>query len=252
MKTWSAEKKAKYLEMAEFRLENDLFEQGQWLNNDKEKDGVFCGCMHGSLTSLDENVLSESSKSMGWPIWLTHLSEKIFEGLDKKEAPRFVVELIKAVPAERDINFLIPKIEINRMESLIELHPDLLEVLNGVIGVWSDWPNIDESAAWSAAKSASWSAELAARSASWSAELAARSASWSAKSAAKSASWSAAKSASWSAARSAARSASWSAAKSASWSAELAARSASWSAKSAAYRKEADFLIKSLNAIKEA
>ena len=81
-------------------------------------------------------------------------------------------------------------------------------------------------AAWSAARSAAWSAESArsarsARSAAWSA---ARSAAWSARSAesARSAAWSArsARSAAWSAARSAARSAAWSA-RSAARSAEL-------------------------------
>jgi hypothetical protein len=90
----------------------------------------------------------------------------------------------------------------------------------------------DVEAAWSAARSAAWSA-------AWSAaESAAESAAWSAaESAAESAAWSAARSAAESAARSAARSAAESAARSA---AESAAWSAAWSAARSAARSAAD------------
>ncbi len=139
MKTWNQETKDHFLQLAQFRLDNDLFEQGQWLNKDKQKDGVFCGCMHGCLIQKGEDVLKESAQIMQWPLWLTYLSEKIFEGLPSSDSSKFVVDLINAVPVDADISLVQNKVEIARMERLKTLHKGntkLTDVLDQCIAVW--------------------------------------------------------------------------------------------------------------------
>ena len=187
MKTWNQETKDKFLEMARFREKNDMFKQGQWLSSE-EKNGVFCGCMHGSLTQLDENVLEESSAAMQWPLWLSHLSEKIFEGLDFKDAVFFPAALISVVPVDinhNDLDRVRSLVEIARLERLKEIQEkseyankqQVLDVLDLSISLWSnpsatnqEW-SAAESAARSAARSAAWSAAgSVAWSVAWSAE----------------------------------------------------------------------------------
>jgi len=187
MKTWNQETKDKFLEMARFREENDMFKQGQWLSSE-EKNGVFCGCMHGSLTQLDENVLEESSAAMQWPLWLSHLSEQIFEGLDFKDAVFFPAALISVVPVDishNELDRVRSLVEIARLERLKEIQEkseyankqQVLDVLDLSISLWSnpsatnqEW-SAAESAAWLAAESAAWSAAgSVAWSVAWSAE----------------------------------------------------------------------------------
>ena len=254
MKTWNNPTKAKFLDMAMFREEFNLFEQGQWLDDNKEKDGVFCGCMHGSLTQLDEDVMEESAKAMKWPLWLSYLSEKIFEGLPSEDAVKFPAQLIAAVPANitheklEDARALV---EIDRLERLkaIQLASDysakdeIIKVLDTCIDLWKDHSNVTDeqwSAAWSAAESAAESAERsAAESSAWS----------SAWSSARSAAWSAAARAESAATSAAARAAVWSSARAL---AESEARSAAWSSESsesAYYQNERDSLIKALSIV---
>ena len=187
MKTWNQETKDKFLEMARFREENDMFKQGQWLSSE-EKNGVFCGCMHGSLTQLDNNVLEESSAAMQWPLWLSHLSEQIFEGLDFKDAVFFPAALISVVPVDishNDLDRVRSLVEIARLERLKEIQErseyankqQVLDVLDLSISLWSNPSATNQE--WSA-ESAAWSAESAAWSAAGSAaESAAGSVAWS-------------------------------------------------------------------------
>ena len=120
MKTWNQELKTKFVEMARFRQKNRLFEQGEWLRKYISKTGVFCGCMHGSLTQLESDVVRQSSKEMQWPFWLSHLSEKMFEGLPPEQAILFPLQLILAVPCDTDISTVATKISVARLERLLK------------------------------------------------------------------------------------------------------------------------------------
>ena len=198
--------------------------------------GCFIGC------TMNEYNHESFGNQIG-PEWLAHLADKIFEGLDQADAPRFGTDLLAAIPVGVDLEPVKWKIAIQRHERQLTELADNEEsyaekcrtAIQGVIdycklkllggssesarsAAWSAAWSAAESAAWSAAESAAWSA---AWSAADSAESAASSAAWSADSA-ESAAWSA-EFAAWSAADSAS-SAAWSAAESAAWS----ARQTSW------------------------
>ena len=147
MKTWNEETKQNFLNMALFREENDLFEQGQWLDDEKEKEGIFCGCMHGSLMQKTESVVEESAKAMGWPLWLSYLSEKIFEGLPEEDAKKFPVQLIKAIPENiTDEQFQQVRVEteiarLGRLKAIQEKSDysgkqKIIDVLDLCISLW--------------------------------------------------------------------------------------------------------------------
>lgn len=55
--------------------------------------GCFVGC------TLDAYDHSRFPTELGWPEWLAHLADKIFEGLSKEEAPEFGFNLLEAVQA---------------------------------------------------------------------------------------------------------------------------------------------------------
>jgi len=190
--------------------------------------GCFVGC---TLKDYDH---SRFPVELGWPVWLAHLADKIFEGVPKSEAAQFGTDLLAAVPVGKDLEPVRHLLAIRRLDRLIELQkeckvPEVLVALKlvrdcheaEINGNFCDF-YAARSEAWSAARSA-------AASAARSAELAAASA------------WSAA----WSAA-SAAASAAWSAES----AAELAATSAAASAvRSAAYQRERDDLLDILRAL---
>jgi len=120
MKTWNQETKDFFIARAEFAAKNDLMRQGQWLNRGRKKQGVFCGCMHGVATQSQFNVLKESSKSMQWPLWLTYLTEKIFEKLPESDCVNFALDVMKAVPINADISGARRDVNIKRLERVLE------------------------------------------------------------------------------------------------------------------------------------
>ena len=258
MKTWNKELKEKLIADAIERKESGLFKQGEWLQKETVKNGVFCGCMHGCMTQKDNNVLSESSNYMQWPLWLTHLSEKIFDGLSPDDCGDFVIDLMRAVPVSTDISVVQSDVEIARMIRLKDKFKDLSDIFDQVVEAWEILKSGDNSEARSVAEAAeelAESAEESARSAGRSVEEYARSAAESARSAARSAAWSArtvqtllpVEESVWSAFWSVEQSV-WSAAE----SAEESARSAAWSARSVqtllpAWSVEAKELIRILS-----
>ena len=59
--------------------------------------GCFVGC---TLNDYDHDKFPAE---LGWPVWLAHLSDTIFEGLHKSEAPQFGTDLLQAVPVGVDL-----------------------------------------------------------------------------------------------------------------------------------------------------
>ena len=222
--------KAKYTQRFAAHRAADEVIQGTGFANGR---GCFVGC------TLDNYNHSRFPAELGWPEWLAHLADTIFEGIPKAEAPSFGTDLLEAVkvgvnlePVRSRFLLTVQRRNLARIaDDTAEYVPACRAAVQKVIELL-EADVAARSAAWSAARSA-------AESAAWSA---ARSA---ARSAADSAAWSAARSAAWSAARSAAESAAESAARSAAWSAaESAARSAAESAaRSAEYKTQRDDLL---------
>ena len=171
-------------------------------------NGRFHGCSVGCFAhEIDPTLFAERrdegtnlhrlvADAHGYPEWLAHLQDRIFEGLPDTDRIDWHVQFADAIAVRsRDWQVI-----------LHDAHAGILRIAERTAG--SAAPAVSavrelherrepsESAAWSAARSAAWSA---ARSA--------------ARSAAESAAWSAA----WSAAESAAGSAAWSAARSAAY-----------------------------------
>jgi len=75
----------------------DEIVQGTYWENGK---GCLIGCaLHSAHHSAFETHL-------GLPEWLAHLTESIFEGLPKKEAIKFPVQCIEAIPVGADLSLV--------------------------------------------------------------------------------------------------------------------------------------------------
>jgi hypothetical protein len=206
--------KAKYQARFAAHRAADQVIQGTGFENGR---GCFVGC------TLDDYDHTRFPVELGWPEWLAHLADKIFEGIPREEAAQFGTDLLAAVPTGADLEPVRWRLAIARHERQIaalannqEAYAEQVrDAIQGVIdyckaqlaGTWAKTPrSVAEAAAWSAAKSAAEAARSAAKSAAWSAA-------WSAESVAWSAAWSAAESVeesvAWSAARSAAESEAW-------------------------------------------
>ncbi len=218
--------------------------QGTGFDNGR---GCFVGC------TLDSYDHKRFPIDLGWPEWLAHLADTIFEGIPASEAPQFGTDLLAAVPVGVDLEPVRNRFLVNvqrrnlaRLGGNYEPYVDeVRRVIEQVISLLD--ASAAESAAWSAARSAAalaaWSVGATPWSASWlAARLAARSAR-SAESAARSAE-SAAQSAE--SAQSAAESAARSAARSADSAAESAAR---WAARSAEFQTQRDDLLTILRGV---
>ena len=219
------------------------------------------GCMAHDIDPTRKDFHAVVAEHAGWPEWLVRLNDAVFENLPSPERNTFHVKLREAVPVGVDLEPVLHKLAIRRLDRLIAAQTKALEAKRAY-GVHEAIEKVIDalgkvrayhsaysagSATYSAgsADSAAYSADSA-RSAGYSADSAAYSAARSADSAARSAdsatysagsAYSAAYSA-YSAARSAACSATYSAysaARSAAYSAYSAARSADSATYSAAY-----------------
>src|SRR5690554_5658546 len=91
----------------------DRLIQGLWLR-DKDASGIFRGCFFGCAAQSDKNPISKVCQDWGLPLWLGHLSEKVFEGLPEDKAKKWPVELLQAlVDAPEDFNFRHAEAKIN-------------------------------------------------------------------------------------------------------------------------------------------
>jgi hypothetical protein len=97
--------KAVFIEEMQWHLEQDDFMQGTYCQYD---DGTgFRGCAVGcSVHSINKRLNKDYSyhshrdmaAALGWPEWLAHLADRVFEGLDDEACKRWPLELATAVP----------------------------------------------------------------------------------------------------------------------------------------------------------
>mgnify|MGYP003665878837 FL=1 len=182
-KTWSKAQKAKFLKIAEQHQTADRFIQGAWLQNEKI-DWEFRGCFYGCMTQTKEDTLEEAVRVMNLPAWIIHVSEKIFEWLPEEEAIKFPLQLLEAIPTWLDTYQLWKDwsyiLLMDKEHGNIKYCWDNQECIDAVKQVAELFKtDFTESAAWSAAESATESARSATESAR-SATESARSAAWSA------------------------------------------------------------------------
>ena len=87
--------KAKYeARFAAHRAADEVI-QGTGFDNGR---GCFVGC------TLDAYEHSRFPTELGWPLWLAHLADTIFEGVPEAEAPQFGTDLLAAVQPGVDLD----------------------------------------------------------------------------------------------------------------------------------------------------
>lgn len=89
--------------------------QGTGFSNGR---GCFVGC------TLDNYDHSRFPVELGWPEWLAHLADAIFEGVPKHEAAQFGMDLLEAVPVGVDLESVKWRIAIARHERSLLLLED--------------------------------------------------------------------------------------------------------------------------------
>lgn len=235
-----AEVKEHYIARMNEHVEADKLVKGQYWEDGK---GCAVGCLvHGSDHS-------ELAKVVGWPEWLCHLMDEIFEGLPNERAQLFPSQLLSAVPVGKDISLVknrflhwllmdeclqyagYDKQVQDAIKGAAQLHADVIE---GITVTDKQWDTA-RAAAWDTARAA---AGDAARAATWAAA------------------WAAARATTWDTAMAAAGDAAWDTAMAAAWAAGdagEAARAATWAAVDAAgdavdaaWERQADKLIELL------
>src|SRR6185437_15188822 len=186
--------KDKYLARIRAHAAADAITQGIGWENGK---GCAIGC---TLEAYDH---SRYPIELGLPEWLARLEDRIFEGLPKAEAMAWPEAFLEAITPGANLEPVRPKLALRRIDRLIALqngnagkHGAAIDaVIAQTVAALTQVRQCHEAeiggdtcvitAAWSAARSAAWSAWLAA----WSARSAAWSAAWK-QEAAESAAWS--------------------------------------------------------------
>jgi hypothetical protein len=88
--------------------------------------GMFRGCSIGcmardidsSATNIDD-VHKTVADHAGWPLWLVHLNDVIFEGLPKGSREKFHVQLREAIPVGVNLEPVRHQLVIRHMDRLI-------------------------------------------------------------------------------------------------------------------------------------
>ena len=156
--------KEKYVARLKAHHKADEIIQGTGFENGR---GCAVGC------TLDNYSHKAYETELGLPEWLAYLEDKIFEGLPKKEAAKFAVDFLLAIPVGVDLERVrwqfcayILKIEIERVLTLKisdALKEEVVSAIRGVL-VLHEGAIVSGSPS---ARSAAWSARSAARSAAY-------------------------------------------------------------------------------------
>ncbi|HRH36464.1 MAG TPA: hypothetical protein PKY12_15470, partial [Catalimonadaceae bacterium] len=151
------EEKDGLLAQLKHHQELDAFVQGKWLEDVKLDGNGFKGCFYGCTMQSDNNPIKEFSEKYGIDLWYCHVTEKIFEGLPDGEFQSFPYKSIKVVPLNYDFNKA--KSDFHRGMLLKQLDWVKDEKCRSAIQQCADlflvaFDKIEESAAWSAARSA--------------------------------------------------------------------------------------------------
>jgi hypothetical protein len=164
--------------------------------------GAFCGCSVGCMAhDIDptaryhNDVHKTVADHAGWPLWLVHLNDVIFEGLPRGARETFHVQLREAIPVGVDLEPVRHQLVIRHLDRLIACQEKNLgkhdKAVNAVIAQTMDAIRqvrqcheaeiAGHDCDWVAARKLAGSAASAAEEVSWSARLAARSAARSAE-----------------------------------------------------------------------
>ena len=104
-------KKRELIKIAKEHRKFDRFIKVKYINGKvKSKcSGGFFGCM----MQTEEDVLGKASEEMEIPLWLVHVSEKIFDGLKQEEAVEYPVQLLESIPVKKDLDDVYKKFMYN-------------------------------------------------------------------------------------------------------------------------------------------
>ena len=165
MNTFNEKRKKEIIAIAQDHQDQDRFIQGKWLR--EEKAGMFKGCFFGCMTQKGDGVLETASKEFEIPLWLVHVSEKIFEGLPSDNTLTFPVELLKSIPCNNDLDLVWRNWNKSVLTDQLRFTEKDSDQYNAIIQCIAlfDMEVITESAAQSAAQST----QSTAWSAAWSA-----------------------------------------------------------------------------------
>lgn len=176
--------KAAHVAQAQAHYDADMLVTGTY---GKETEGGFKGCSVGcfahEIAPERPDRHAVVAEAAGWPIWLVHLSDQLFEGLPAGEREKFHVDLRKAVPVGVDLDPVQYHIAIARHERSIArlagndapYAQQCVDALKGVIE-WcrAEIAGTSSKELRSEAAQAARAAKLAAESAEWSAAKSAR------------------------------------------------------------------------------
>jgi hypothetical protein len=230
--------KAFHVAQAKHHLAADMLVSGTYGEcNASNFRGCSIGCMAHDIDPSRDDYHKLVAEHAGWPEWLARLNDSIFEGLPKGERETFHVDLREAIPVGVDLEPVLHKLALRRIDRLIELQTSALgksvesvdDVIQETLAALIQVRRCHEAEIggnvcdWSAARSAAWASAEAA----WaSAEAAWAESAWAAAEAA------------WSTAESARADSAWASARSAAESARLAWASAAWSSAESARSAE--------------
>lgn len=193
MKTFDQKTKDKWIAIMTDHRETDRLIRGKWIEDQSEDSGLFKGCFFGCAMQTSEDPLKMAIKEMNLPPWLVYLAEKIYEGLPEGDFLDWPVNLLQAIPVNKDISLVKHKLAIWRLTELADKNKSVSVAINKVIKCHRQALNGDDQIDWLAARLAArlaasatepystWvavkSAEKSAENLAWSAaESAARSA----------------------------------------------------------------------------
>ena len=220
--------KAKHVSRMETHMKADELVRLIYWENGK-------GCAVGCTIHSDDHAAYETD--LGWPQWLAHLEDTMFEGMAEEAAQQFPLRLLTAVPVGfSDWDCLYHDFCTHVLRDICAFNrkasPDVVDTVDAIIRLHVQWMAVEDHV-WLTARSA---AESAARSAQSADQPTASSVAWAAsRTSARSA-------------RSAAQSTMWAiqSAQSAAWMAQSAAESMTRSAAESAarYGHMGDWLVK--------
>ena len=121
--------KQRCVEAARHHAEIDRLRAGTY----GKMNGVFHGCSVGcdayDITGdvVNDNPHMTTAEYFGFPAWLEYLRDQIFEGLPYAERNQFHVRLKEAVPVGVDLEPVLHKLAVRRLDRLIETQTGVLQ-----------------------------------------------------------------------------------------------------------------------------
>src|SRR5690606_1931968 len=115
--------KAAHIAQAERHVAADMLIVGTYGRTDDHNAfrGCSVGCFAHEIDPHSGDFHAVVATAAGWPEWLVYLSDALFEGLPAGERETFHVDLRRHVPVGVDLEPVLHRIAIARMDRLIAL-----------------------------------------------------------------------------------------------------------------------------------